>query len=156
MTKYFRNIFLIFITIFLYLSERMTIKDRVYLFLNYKNITVKRFEEECDLSNGYISSMRKGFGTQKLNNVLTKYPELNREWLLYGEGEMLKSATGSQLPTHSSQPDERLSEPSTGYYPTSASQENQLLRQHIAALERTIRDKEEIIHLLKQKLQPFR
>lgn len=130
----------------------MTIKDRVYLFLNYKNITVKRFEEECDLSNGYISSMRKGFGSQKLNNVLTKYPELNREWLLYGEGEMLRSDHNSQLPTPGSQPDERLSEPSAGYYPASANQEIQLLRQHIAALERTIRDKEEIIRLLKQKL----
>lgn len=35
--------------------------------------------------------MRKGFGSDKLNNVLTAFPELNRDWLLYGEGEMLKS-----------------------------------------------------------------
>ena len=35
--------------------------------------------------------MRKGFGRQKLENVLKAYPELNREWLLYGEGEMLNT-----------------------------------------------------------------
>lgn len=35
--------------------------------------------------------MRKGFGVDKLNNVLSVFPELNREWLLYGEGEMLKA-----------------------------------------------------------------
>jgi transcriptional regulator with XRE-family HTH domain len=67
----------------------MTIKERIYSFIEYKGITVKKFEELCGLSNGYISSMRKGFGTDKLNNVLTMFPELNREWLLYGEGEML-------------------------------------------------------------------
>ena len=35
--------------------------------------------------------MRKGLGDNKLNNVLKEFPELNREWLLYGEGSMLKS-----------------------------------------------------------------
>lgn len=67
----------------------MTIKERIYSFIEYKGITVKKFEKLCGLSNGYISSMRKGFGSDKLNNVLTMFPELNREWLLYGEGEML-------------------------------------------------------------------
>ena len=67
----------------------MTIKERTYSFIEHKGITVKKFEELCGLSNGYISSMRKGFGSDKLNNVLTMFPELNREWLLYGEGEML-------------------------------------------------------------------
>ena len=67
----------------------MTIKDRVYAFIDYKGITVKRFEEVSGLSNGYVSSMRKGFGGEKLNNVLRSFPDLNREWLLYGEGEML-------------------------------------------------------------------
>ena len=37
--------------------------------------------------------MRKGFGGTKLNNVLTIFPELNREWLLYGEGSMIKPNT---------------------------------------------------------------
>ncbi len=70
----------------------MTIKDRVHAFVEYKGLTVKRFEEMCRLSNGYISSMRKGFGVDKLNNVLMVFPDLNRDWLLYGEGEMIKIA----------------------------------------------------------------
>ena len=56
----------------------------------------------------------------------------------------------SQPTTHTPQPDERLSEPSSDY-PASANREIRLLRQHIIALERTIRDKEEIIRLLKSK-----
>lgn len=69
----------------------MAIKDRVYAFINSEGITVKKFEELCGLSNGYISSMRKGFGRDKLNNVLTVFPNLNRDWLIYGEGNMLLS-----------------------------------------------------------------
>lgn len=34
--------------------------------------------------------MRKGIGVEKLENVLSAFPDLNRDWLLYGEGEMLK------------------------------------------------------------------
>lgn len=70
----------------------MSIKERIYTFIKYKDISVKKFEELCGLSNGYISSMRKGFGTDKLNNVLRLFPELNREWLIYGEGEMLNTS----------------------------------------------------------------
>lgn len=71
----------------------MEVKDRILLFIKAKGITTKRFEEICSLSNGYVSSMRKGLGAEKLNNVLTAFPDINREWLLFGEGNMLKSAT---------------------------------------------------------------
>lgn len=68
----------------------MSIKNRTKKFIEYKGLTVSGFEELCDLSNGYISSMRKGYGREKLNNVLNAFPELNRDWLLYGEGDMIK------------------------------------------------------------------
>ena len=74
----------------------MDIKSRTYLFVNHKGLTIKKFEELCGLSSGYVSSMRKGFGRGKLNNVLTVFPVLNREWLLYGEGEMLVSETPTE------------------------------------------------------------
>ena len=45
--------------------------------------------------------MRKGFGSNKLSNVLKAYPELNRDWLLYGEGPMLKIDIGSYTPSES-------------------------------------------------------
>ena len=66
-----------------------TIKERTLEFIKCKKISVKEFENRCGLSNGYIGSMRKGFGAEKLNNVLTAFPELNRDWLLYGDGEMI-------------------------------------------------------------------
>lgn len=71
------------------------IKERTLEFIKYKGITMKTFETKCDLSSGYVTSMRKGFGSDKLNNVLTAFPELNRDWLLYGEGDMLRSSSSS-------------------------------------------------------------
>lgn len=68
-----------------------SVKDRTLLFVKAKKLTMKEFEKACNLSSGYVTSMRKGYGPEKLNNVLTAFPDLNREWLVYGEGEMLRS-----------------------------------------------------------------
>ena len=75
------------------------VKERILEFIGSTGLSVKSFEERCKLSNGYISSMRKSLGDEKLNNVLKEFPELSREWLLYGEGEMLKS--GQPVPVKS-------------------------------------------------------
>lgn len=74
----------------------MEVKDRVYEFVKFKGITMRKFEEMCGLSSGYVSSMRHNFGKDKLTNVLTQFPELSREWLLFGDGTMLKSGNFSQ------------------------------------------------------------
>ena len=59
-------------------------------FLEHKNISQKRFEEMCGLSNGYVNNIRKSI---KLDTYKEKiepiFPELNKKWLLLGEGEML-------------------------------------------------------------------
>lgn len=65
-----------------------TVKERTLQFIKFKGISMKTFEEKCGLSTGYVTSMRKSFGSEKLNNVLNAFPDLNRDWLLYGEGEM--------------------------------------------------------------------
>lgn len=69
-----------------------TVKDRVRQFIKYKGLRMKDFESACGLSSGYVTSMRKGFGDEKLSNVLTAYPDLNRDWLLYGEGKMIRDS----------------------------------------------------------------
>ena len=76
----------------------MDIKSRTYLFVKHKGLTMKKFEELCGLSSCYVSSMRKGFGRGKLDNVLTAFPDLNREWLLNGgRVEYLRAKTGSPV-----------------------------------------------------------
>lgn len=75
----------------------MTIKERTKEFVKFKGITMSKFEQMCGLSIGYVNAMRVGFGREYLNNVLNQFPELSREWLLYGEGEMLKTQKNSEI-----------------------------------------------------------
>lgn len=74
----------------------MGVKERTLEFIEHKGLKMVQFEQMCGLSSGYVKAMRVGFGRDKLNNVLKQFPELSREWLLYGEGEMLKSGNFSQ------------------------------------------------------------
>jgi len=74
----------------------MGVKERIYLFAKSEHLPIKRFEQMCGMSNGYVSSMRKGMGADKLENVLRAFPNLNRDWLLYGEGEMIKTSQNEQ------------------------------------------------------------
>lgn len=69
------------------------VKQRLVQFIKYMNLTQKEFEERCDMSNGYVSNIRKSIGTDKLQNIVQQFPELDRDWLLYGEGTMLKPNT---------------------------------------------------------------
>ena len=71
--------------------ENQTVKDRLKDFIKYLGIGQSKFEKKCNLSNGYINNSKGNFGASKLEYILKLHPELNREWLLYGEGEMLKS-----------------------------------------------------------------
>lgn len=75
----------------------MGVKERLLDFINYKQITNKLFELTAGLSNGYINNFDGNFRTKTLEKVLTAYPELNRNWLLYGEGEMLVTDTASRI-----------------------------------------------------------
>lgn len=77
----------------------MTTKDRTLRFIAHKGLSVKKFEEICGLSNGYLNSMKSGYGNSKLAQVLRAFPELNRDWLVYGEGEMIKGDSIQQEET---------------------------------------------------------
>ena len=70
----------------------MDIKDRIFEFISYKNITIAEFERNVDLANGYIKKFKGSIGSDKLNNIVSFYPELNIGWLITGNGEMLKSS----------------------------------------------------------------
>lgn len=67
----------------------MNMKERLLEFIRYTGLPVYQFEKLCGLSNAYIKNMSKGIGADKLERILSKFPELSKQWLLYGEGNML-------------------------------------------------------------------
>lgn len=66
-------------------------KERLKRFISEMNLTNAAFEKSLGLSNGYINSMRKGLGYDKLELLSNTYVDLNIGWLLTGEGKMLNS-----------------------------------------------------------------
>lgn len=75
------------------MSDNQTIKDRLILFIGSLNIGQGKFEKECGFSNGYINNISKNIGADKLQKILSRYPLLNQNWLLTGEGEMLRGGS---------------------------------------------------------------
>lgn len=71
----------------------MELKDRVLSYCGKKNIALARFEKESKLSNGYFNQVKKRPSADKIKNIEEAFPDLNIEWLLTGEGEMLKTST---------------------------------------------------------------
>lgn len=67
------------------------IKERLVSFIKTTGLSQKGFEQKVGLSNGYINNISKGIGAEKLQNILKHFPDLNKDWLINGEGEMLIS-----------------------------------------------------------------
>lgn len=68
-----------------------TVKDRLLLFLKSQNISKAEFARRMGLSMAYVSAMRKSLPEDKVKRLCELFPSLNRDWLLYGEGDMLLS-----------------------------------------------------------------
>lgn len=67
----------------------MEVKERLMQFISQKGMIVSEFERVCGLSNGYVGNIKKTVGKRGLSDILRIFPELNKGWLLTGEGEML-------------------------------------------------------------------
>lgn len=73
----------------------MGIKERLTEFIQSKRMSVAAFERACGLSNGFVKNTKGNIGAVKLNGILDAFPELSRDWLIDGTGEMLVSAAPS-------------------------------------------------------------
>ena len=71
----------------------MSIKSRIEQFIAAQNIKRAVFEKRSGLSNGYTRNLKENPSMAKIEDILNAFPELNRVWLLSGEGEMLVSNT---------------------------------------------------------------
>lgn len=75
------------------MGDILTIKDKILAFLKERNIRKIDFFEATGIqsSNFKGKNMASQPGGEMIVKVLTLYPELSAEWLLRGEGNMIKS-----------------------------------------------------------------
>lgn len=65
------------------------IKERLLEYIRYRHMPVSRFERSVGLSNGYVRSLDRNIGEDKINRIREEYPDLSIPWLILGEGVML-------------------------------------------------------------------
>ena len=66
-----------------------TVKTRLIEYLKSKRIPQIEFTRKLGVAPTYIGAMRKSIPPSKLQKIGELYPDLNRDWLIYGEGEMI-------------------------------------------------------------------
>lgn len=67
----------------------MNISERIIQFLDCKDISKNKFYIKTGLSNGFLDK-KPNIGADKIEIIHSNYPEINLEWLITGEGPMLK------------------------------------------------------------------
>lgn len=68
--------------------------ERFERFMRHRGLRDAQVHRECGLANGTLGQARKegrDLGKKSIDSILGHYPDLNRVWLLTGEGEMLNS-----------------------------------------------------------------
>ena len=73
-----------------------TFKERLLHFIKEEGITPAEFSRRMGQSPSYVSAMRKYMPPEKIEKMEKLFPQLNRNWLLYGEGSMYKEEITEQ------------------------------------------------------------
>ena len=77
-----------------------TVKERLQHFLKEEGISASEFCRKMGLSSAYLNSMRKSMPEEKVERLQKIYPQINRDWLLYGEGEMYRDMGTREINPH--------------------------------------------------------
>lgn len=78
----------------------MNIIERLYQVFDYKGDSVYKISKEIDVSNGYFSKTRAkqgNVGSDIIEKIVNYYTDINVEWLITGNGEMLKPNVKEKL-----------------------------------------------------------
>ena len=93
----------------------MDLKERISTVIAYSEYSLSEFADEIEVQRSSISHITSGRNKPSLDflmKIKNRFPELEWEWLIEGEGEMLKkpvisteSKTNSEKPKPTSLPD---------------------------------------------------
>jgi hypothetical protein len=66
------------------------LKEKIFQYLEYKNITKSEFYRNTGISNGTLSQVSE-LGGENLIKILSTYRELSADWLFRNEGQMIRA-----------------------------------------------------------------
>jgi len=117
-----------------------TIQERILQYLEYKKVTPYKFCKDLEFPMGSLNK-RGSIGTDKYLKIIKYYKDLNPEWLLSGEGSMLKEKQAPQTNTHDDK------------YLMLLEEHNKTLKDQLKDKEAIIKEKEEKEALYKEKIK---
>ena len=79
-----------------------TIKQRLMLFIEHLGISMNAFERKCGLGKRYVANIRKSIQPDTLEKIALTFPQLNKGWLMTGEGTMLNEPAQETNPDNAS------------------------------------------------------
>lgn len=119
-------------------------KERLIKYIKCKFISQKEFCEVIGVSHGYISAIKKSIAPDKLQRISELYPDLNIDWLITGQGEMLRDVQRDEVASPALSVDVMS-------YLREKDDEIRELRARIDELTRALHEKEiEIVELKKE------
>ncbi|WP_378187604.1 hypothetical protein ACE939_04560 [Aquimarina sp. W85] len=63
--------------------------DRILQFIEYKSLSKREFAKKIGVSHSLIGKSNN-IGSDKLERIISNYPELNPRWLITGVGKMIQ------------------------------------------------------------------
>lgn len=75
-----------------------TTKQRVKMLIDDLHLSQKAFEDAVGLSNGWCNKVGFNIREDVLKRISKAYPELNLEWLRFGNGSMWRGESSDQTP----------------------------------------------------------
>ena len=66
------------------------LKEKIFQYLEYKNITKSEFYRNTGVANGTLSQISE-LGGENLVKILSFYRDLSADWLFRGEGQMIRT-----------------------------------------------------------------
>lgn len=118
-----------------------TVKQRLIAYLDYKGISKSEFGRRVGVSSAFVSSIRSSISKDTIQSITLKFPDLNRDWLLYGEGEMLKPSGASITNVQTSGRD-------SVFNGATGAEQASVLKTEIEYLKKILEEKERTIQLL--------
>lgn len=79
------------------MEQVKSISDRLKEFAKTQRISIREFERKCGLGNSFVNHIGQSLGVDKLENILQAFPTLNKDWILYGSGEMILNEVAEDL-----------------------------------------------------------
>ena len=88
------------------MAEVIDFFGRLDMFMKYRGLNDNKISVAAGISNGLIGKGRKrgGISQENISKLITSYPELNANWLLTGQGDMLRGQSAPEVAPPPSEP----------------------------------------------------